>query len=212
VNEGPAAGHPAAVEFIARDGAPIMVRPILPEDKGRLRDGFERLSSTSRLRRFMAPVSELSEDQLRYLTEIDYRDHMAWVALDPTTPGRPGMGVARYVRLAHDPAAAEAAVTVVDEHQGRGIGTILLGMLALSARKVGIRTFRAYVLDENRPMLEILLDLGATIRHKDAGVVEVDVPISADPEDLPDTPAGRTFRAVARRQVPPFTLASRRLF
>jgi hypothetical protein len=68
----------------------------------------------------MAPISELSSDQLSYLTEIDYWDHMAWVALDPTQPGQPGMGVARYVRMADDPAAAQAAVAVVDEHQGAG--------------------------------------------------------------------------------------------
>jgi hypothetical protein len=85
-------------------------------------------------------------------------------------------------------------------------------MLAVSARKAGILTFRAYVLGQNRPMLDILLELGATIRHTEAGVVEVDVPISADPQDMPDTRAGRTFRAIARHEVPPLTLASRRLF
>jgi hypothetical protein len=55
----------------------------------------------------MSPVTQLSEDQLRHLTEIDYRDHMAWVALDPTEPEVPGIGVARYMRLAAEPMVAE---------------------------------------------------------------------------------------------------------
>src|SRR5947207_6557708 len=48
------------------------------------------------------------------LTEIDYHDHMAWVALDPPGPGFLGVGVGRYARPAEEPAVAEAAVTVVD--------------------------------------------------------------------------------------------------
>src|SRR5207244_4793322 len=123
--------------------------------KERLREAFHRLSMESRIRRFMSPISELSAGQLRYLTEIDYRNHMAWVALDPSMPGMPGMGVARYVRLPDVPVAAQAAVTVEGEHQGRGSGTILMGLLTLSAREMGITTFRAYVLEENCPMLRI---------------------------------------------------------
>jgi RimJ/RimL family protein N-acetyltransferase len=206
VSEPVAAGHPAAIELYARDGNPIRVRPILPQDKGRLLDAFHRLSLESRIRRFMSPVAELSQEQLRYLTEIDYRDHMAWVALDPTQPDMPGIGVARYVRLPSEPAVAEAAVTVVDEHQGRGVGTILMGMLTLSAQQMGITTLRAYVLEENRPMLEILRGLGATVSHEEAGVLRVDAPVLADPEDIPDTPTGRVFKAVARRVIPPFAL------
>jgi GNAT superfamily N-acetyltransferase len=142
---------------------------------------------------------------LRYLTEIDYVDHMAWVALDPTQASQPGLGVARYVRLAGDPTAAEAAVTVLDEHQGRGIGTILLALLASSARQHGIERFRGYVLSENLPMVEILRDLGATVVHEGT-LLQVDVPVPSSPEELPDTPTGRVFRSVAKRSLPPFRL------
>ena len=204
-----AAGHPAAIELFTRDGASVRVRPILPSDKDRLREAFHRLSMESRIRRFMAPVAELTEGQLRYLTEIDYRDHMAWVALDPSAPEMPGIGVARYVRLAGEPSVAEAAVTVADEWQGRGVGTILIGLLTLSANEMGITTFRAYVLEENRPMLEILVGLGARVSREEAGVVRVDAPVLAEPEDIPDTPTGRVFKAVARRVIPPFAIGQR---
>jgi GNAT superfamily N-acetyltransferase len=144
---------PISIEFPLRDGTLVVIRPILPSDADRLRDGFERLSPESRYRRFMSAVDELSDEQVRFLTHVDYEDHMAWVALDPLDPGRRGLGVARYVRVAEEPSVAEAAVTVVDSHQGRGLGTVLLGVLALSAERNGIRTFRGFVLEANAPML-----------------------------------------------------------
>jgi len=206
-----APAQPAAIELLARDGRPVLIRPIVSEDKARLVEAFQGLSEESRVRRFMSPLRELTPEQLRYLTEIDYRDHMAWGALDPAAPGEPGLGVARYVRLAEEPDVAEAAVTVVDEHQGRGIGTLLLGMLAITARGAGIHRFRAYVLEGNSPMLDILLDLGARIEREEGGMLRVDVPIPENPEDLPDTPTGRVFKAVAKRVIPPFSLVTRAL-
>jgi GNAT superfamily N-acetyltransferase len=199
------AQQPPAREVVLRDGTVIVVRPIRPEDKDRLRQGFARLSQASRYRRFMTLLDHLSDQQLRYLTEIDYADHMAWVALDPTRPERPGLGVARYIRLADDPTTAEAAVTVVDDQQGRGIGTILLGLLATTARQHGIQRFRAWVLADNVPMVEILGDLGATV-VRDGSLLRVDVPIPASPEALPDTPTGRVFKAAAKQALPPFRL------
>jgi len=196
---------PTANELALRDGTRIVVRPILPQDKDRLRQGFARLSAQSRYRRFLTALDHLSDQQVRYLTEIDYADHMAWVALDPSQPTQPGVGVARYVRLPEDPTVAEAAVTVLDEYQGRGIGTILLRMLAESARSHGIRSFRAYVLADNDPMVEILHDLGATVAHE-GSLLRIDVPIPASPDELPDTPTGRVFKSVAKRQLPAFQL------
>jgi GNAT superfamily N-acetyltransferase len=196
---------PLTGEFALRDGTRIVVRPILPEDKDRLRDGFARLSAQSRHRRFLTAVDHLSDEQVRYLTEVDYADHMAWVAMDPSQPEHPGVGVARYVRLPGEPTVAEAAVAVLDDYQGRGIGTILLRLLAGSALEHGIRSFRAYVLAENLPMMEVLHDLGATVT-RDGSLLRVDVPIPASPDELPDTPTGRVLKQVAKRQLPAFRL------
>jgi GNAT superfamily N-acetyltransferase len=205
-DERPAAAPPAAIELTARDGRPVLIRPIAPDDKERLREGFGRLSEESRIRRFLSPVAELTDEQVRHLTEVDYVDHMAWVAVDPSAPALPGIGVARYVRVAGEPTVAEAAVTVVDEYQGQGIGTMLLGALAISARAAGITTFSAYVLEANVPMMEILLGLGADVRHEDGGVLRLDVPLPERPEDLPDTPTGRVFKAVAQRLLPAYSM------
>jgi GNAT superfamily N-acetyltransferase len=154
----------------------------------------------------MAPIQRLSGDQLHYLTELDHRDHMAWGAVDPADPDERGLGIARYVRLPDEPEVAEAAVAVIDEFQTRGLGTILLGVLSRSAMENGIRTFRAYVLEENAPMLGIIRDLGAVLRPEGDGLLRVEMPLPWNPDDLPDTPVGRVFKAVAREMLPPLAV------
>src|SRR6516165_4668921 len=84
-----------------------------------LADGFARLSSRSRQMRFLTRKGELTPAELGYFTDVDHRDHEALGALNHAD-GR-GVGIARYVRDAEDPQAAEIAVTIVDDWQGRGL-------------------------------------------------------------------------------------------
>lgn len=185
-----------------RDGTPVVIRPIVPQDRDKLIDGLKRLSEQSRYRRFMSPIQMLTDKQLNYLTEIDYINHMAVGAADPLQPNEPGLGVARCVRVKDEPNVAETAVVVVDSHQKKGLGTLLLGVLERWATKNGIDTFRAYVLESNKPMRDMLRDLGAKVRKRECGTVEVDVPVPKNPDDYPDTPIGRVFKAVARELIP----------
>ena len=194
---------PPAFETTLRDGTRVLIRSVGPKDAQRLRDGLHRMSDKSRYRRFMTGTRELSSAQLRYLTDIDHCDHMAWGAIDLSDPKQPGLGVARYVRLRDEPKVAEPAVAVVDSHHGRGLGTLLLGALSRSAAENGIETFRAYVLEENAPMLNLLNDLGASVAREDEGTLRVEMPVPRDTRTLPDTPTGRVFKAVARQMVPP---------
>jgi catechol 2,3-dioxygenase-like lactoylglutathione lyase family enzyme/RimJ/RimL family protein N-acetyltransferase len=193
------------VQSTLRDGTPVIVRAIRPEDKPLLVDAFDRLSEESRLHRFMAPITELSRKQLRYLTEVDYLDHFAWLGL-LAQPPNPPIGVARYVRLADEPTVAEAAVTVVDEYQGRGLGTLMLGLLAVAASAAGIECFRAYVLVENRPMKDILEQLGAESHFDSPGVERLDVPLA--PDMLPDSPAAKVLKGVAAHMLKPARLGA----
>lgn len=188
--------------MVLRDGTRARIRPIRPDDKDRLREGLKQLSPRSRYLRFHAPVDRLTEAQLRYLTEVDYDDHVAWVALNPDEPDEPGMGVARYVRLTDHPTIAEAAVTVLDRYQGRGLGTVLLQILTGSAREHGITTLRNYVLAENTSMLEIFDVVGAHREPESGGVYRVDVALTDHTaEEAPTT--REILRNVARGLIPP---------
>ena len=181
-----------------RDGMPIVVRPVTPDDKPVLREAFTRLSDESRYRRFMQPVRELTEQQLDYLTNIDHTTHLAWIAVDPSSREHPGLGVARCIRSPKDPTVAEVAITVVDSHQGKGLGTILLGVITRFAVQQGITTFVARVLTSNAPMLNLFTAWGSTVTLEEAGVLAVRMPLPRRAEDLPRSPAGRVFREVAR--------------
>lgn len=89
-----------------RDGTRVLIRPIEPEDRTALAEGFQHLSPESRYRRFFAPVIGLSEGDLDYLTRVDHHAHEALVAVEETTGE--GVGVARYVQTGPD--VAEPAI------------------------------------------------------------------------------------------------------
>src|SRR5918997_2405508 len=137
------------------DGTSFEVRPIRPSDKARLAAGLTTLSEATIQRRFLGPKPKLSRAELRYLTEVDGMDHYAIVAVAPQWDGDI-VASARWVRLAGDPAAAEAAIVVCDAQQGKGLGKILARMLADAARERGITRIHATMLSENPPALALM--------------------------------------------------------
>lgn len=185
------------LETTLRDGTRALLRPIQPDDKLRLQQGLQLLSPRSRYLRFHARIDQLTEEQLRYATEVDHRDHVAWIALDADHPGVPGMALGQYARLEGAHRVAEASITVVDHYQGRGLGTMMLAILAEAALANGIEVFRNYVLADNDAMLEVFDQLGAERQLITAEVYEVDLRLPTDLSDLPDTPAGRAIRELA---------------
>jgi RimJ/RimL family protein N-acetyltransferase len=175
-------GNPAkGRRTVLRDGSAVLIRPVHGGDAPLLADGFARLSARSRRMRFLAPKKELFPAELRYFTEIDHHDHEALGALD-ATDGR-GVGVARYVRSAEDPRAAEIAVTVVDEWQGRGLGRELVAQLAERARVEGIDRFTALVAADNVAMAGMARSFGAVIVGRESAIVlyEIGLVAGADP-------------------------------
>ena len=122
--------------------------------------------------RFLGTKTTLSAAELRYFTEVDHHDHEAIGAL--SADGR-GVGIARYVRDADDPQAAEIAVTIVDDWQGRGLGTELLAQLTGRARCEGIRRFTALVAAENVAVAGLLRNVGAELVGRGPGTVEYEI-------------------------------------
>lgn len=148
---GRAARHRVAT---LRDGGRVLLRPLRPSDRDVYLRGFEHLSSTSRYMRFFSPKAALSERELHYFLDVDHHDHEAIVAI--ALDGGDGIGVARWVRLRAEPQVAEVSVTVVDEHQGRGLGAVLLECAAERAAEEGVQRLRASVLADNHRMLNLV--------------------------------------------------------
>lgn len=190
------------VSTTLRDGTPVVIRMVEPDDKQAFAHGMARLSARSRYLRFHSGIKELSDKQLRYLTEVDQHDHVAWAAFTREGEDEVGIGVARFVRVADEPDVAEAAITVLDEYQGRGLGTLLLGVLSAAAKRRGVRMFRSYVLGENVSMLALFDALGADRSMDEPGVYRVDVAVPQVPGELTETAIGRIIRAVTGRRLP----------
>lgn len=180
-----------------RDGSRVRLRQGHSSDRELLKRGFARLSPESRYRRFLAAMPELTEVMVRYLTVIDHHDHEAIVALDDKSDE--GIGVARYVRSKERPDLAEVAVTVIDDWQGRGLGTLLLDAISARARAEGIRTFSALVLATNDEMLDLLKRLDhVRIIDRAPGTVEIEVEIP----DVGVAPALRKLLGIAAQARP----------
>jgi RimJ/RimL family protein N-acetyltransferase len=153
------------VEFITLpNGRRVAIRPIRADDGPRLKLAYDHLSPQTKYRRFLAVKPQLTERDVRYLTSVDGNDHVALLALpadDPTVI----LAVARFVRQADEPTAAELAIVVGDPYQGEGLGTELLGRLADAALARGITRLKATVLAENVPVHRLLRHGVARERH-----------------------------------------------
>jgi CRP-like cAMP-binding protein len=167
-----------------RDGTQLHLRPVLPGDNERTTNGPVEFSSETLYRRFQTPRNP-TKGLMRYLFEVDYAHHFVWVMTDGFDG--PVVADARFVRDESDPAVAEVAFIVGDAYQGRGIGTFLMGALAIAADYHGIQRFTARVLSENYPMRAILDHFGADWHRDDLGVVTtvIDVPKPPNPPFTP---------------------------
>jgi RimJ/RimL family protein N-acetyltransferase len=167
-------------DVVLSDGGTVHVRPVRPSDAERLVAFHGRLSHQSVYYRFFSPRPRLSQDDVTRFTTVDYDDRMALVAL----LGDDLIGIASYDRWPGR-REAEVAFTVDDEHQGRGVATVLLEHLAVIARSHGMTRFTAEVLPENRKMLSVFKRAGFQAKSRFAdGVVEVEMGILETDEAL----------------------------
>jgi RimJ/RimL family protein N-acetyltransferase len=163
------------------EGAEVLIRPIRPDDKRLLEEGLERLSAESVQRRFLSPKRSFTSAELRYLTEVDGRNHVAFVAENPRDLERRLIAVGRFVRLVGDPEAAEVAIVVADDWQGRKLGSLVAAKLATEARRVGIGRFTATMAADNRPAHRLTARLTEHLEqhHVGSGVDELVLDLAA---------------------------------
>ena len=162
------------------DGTWAEVRMVRREDAPLLREGFERLSARARFQRFLSPKSRLTEEELRYLTEVDGEGHVAIGVVTWDEIGQEvGLGVARFFRLAHMPEVAEVAITVVDDAQGKGLGSLLMDNLVEAARERGVERFEFRVLPGNQPMYRLVQKLAPCEPQQDGESLCFSVPLAS---------------------------------
>jgi RimJ/RimL family protein N-acetyltransferase len=183
------------------DGTAAFVLPLQSTDRATLAAEFETLAPESRRRRFLAPVVHLSDAMLQHLVDdVDGVDHVALVLCVETAEGvYDPVGLARIVRYDDVPDAADLAVTVKDEWQGRGVATVLLDVL-MRHRPVGVARIETEVLKDNPASLRMLRRLGPTT-VEDQGYGVYDVVVELAPTGVP-APAAPTRDDVRRTAAP----------
>lgn len=148
-----------------RDGTAVCVRAVRADDKERMRIAFERLSPQTVYKRFFHAMTDLTSENLREATELDFHDHVGLALTVGEGTSERLIAVAQFVRVAPGASCAEVAFVVADDYQHRGAATLLLQQLIHVARDLGVRDLLALVLDGNREMLEILENSGLSSRQ-----------------------------------------------
>ncbi|HET8679155.1 MAG TPA: GNAT family N-acetyltransferase [bacterium] len=184
VPQPPGTPYPAhrEADVVLRDGSTIHLRPVRPDDQAALLAFYRGLSEEARtLRFFTRTTDEVLAERVRKIVDVDHVRRFGLVA----TIDSPQRIIAHAMYAALDADRAEVAFAVADEHQGRGLGTILLGQLAEVAAANGIRLFEAEVLPANLKMLQVFRDSGfPTQAHVESGEVHEIFPTRLTPEAL----------------------------
>jgi acetyltransferase len=159
-------------------GCEIEIRPLTAADREGIADAFSRLSEPTRRRRFHGLARRLGERDLDRLTRIDHHCHEALVAIAPD--GARIVGVARYIVRPHEPRAAEVAVAVDDEWQGRGIARRMMSELVTVARAEGVTQLLAYVGTDNRRVIGWLARAGGVAETRDGDTFIYRIPLDRE--------------------------------
>ena len=188
-----------AERLALRDGTPCWAWPLIPTDRASLAREFESLSPESRRRRFLSPVVRLNEAMLRHLVdEVDGIDHVALVLMVEVGDDLEPVGIARCVRYPDQPDAADLAVTIKDEWQGRGAATVLLTAL-MAQRPEGVSHILTEVAADNPASLAMLRRLGPTrVYETGLGILDVEVDLVPTGHSIaPEEPGDRLHQVLA---------------
>ena len=156
--------------------------------------GFRELSEKSRYLRFFAHQNELSEAQLKFFTEVDDQNHVAWGIMDVTHFDAIPAGTGRFIRLKEEPDTAEVAITIVDAFQRMGLGRAMMAILNLEGARLGLKRFRYHVLPENIHILRSLGPLEEPLKTEDHSVWIIEAGVVSTFSAVPDTLDNQKFR------------------
>jgi GNAT superfamily N-acetyltransferase len=166
-----------------KDGTPITIRAIRKDDKKSILDAFRALDREAVYRRFFTPKEDLTDVELKQVTEVDFSHVVALVATVSQPDGKEiVIGDGRYAVEKRDkPESAELAFIVAETYRGRGIASLLLKHLVRIASDAGLSAFEADVLAFNEPMLAVLQHSGLPIcRRRESDIIHVTLSLIAE--------------------------------
>ncbi|MEA9355861.1 GNAT family N-acetyltransferase [Bacteriovorax sp. PP10] len=158
------------------------IRQILPEDKIPLQVGLQMLSPESIRQRFFASKKEFTENELKFLTEVDQINHLAYVAVHHLDGKLLPGGVIRAIKDSQRPTYAEIGITIVDSYQGKGLGIQLFNTISDRALQVGLTHFYGQYHTSNLKMTKLLEKFAKTraplfLKHTGDGFIYFEAPL-----------------------------------
>jgi acetyltransferase len=150
-----------------KDGTPVTIRPIRPEDEPLMVQFHHTLSERSVYLRYFCSLSLSTRVEHERLVRICFGSYDRGFALvadhnNPTTGQHEVLGVGRFSAI--NRGEAEAAVLVSDQWQGRGLGTELLAGVARVAREEKFKRLSGEILRDNLATQAIFKKVGFKLR------------------------------------------------
>jgi acetyl coenzyme A synthetase (ADP forming)-like protein len=159
-------------DVVLRDGRTVHLRAARSEDQGAVEDYLIGLSDESRRLRFWATSIDVT-DLAAKAVRPGYPDHLTLLAVTGSDAGHV-VGGAQFIR--ENATRAELSVSVSDELQGSGLGSLLIGNLVQAAYEAGIGTLEAKVLPENHRMIDVFRQSGFPVSiHAKPGSLSVEI-------------------------------------
>lgn len=143
---------------------PLRIGAVLPANKEQISRSLKDLSSESIRNRFLGSKKEFSPTELEYLTHLDGWNHYAIGIEESERPHR-GIAVARLVRSSTQPEEAEIAITIIDEYQNMGLGSLLMKLIVLAATERNLERLSFSFLPQNEGIIRLIHKIGVSRRN-----------------------------------------------
>ncbi len=169
-------------QALLRNGTPVLIRAIRPDDRQRIIDAFHKLEPETIYTRFFSAKKSLSEADLSRIDASDFVHAVALVATIGEGADEIIIGGGAYTVLDRpgEPPTAELSFTIEEDYQGQGLSGLFMRLLTQIGRERGICRFEAEVLEGNTPMLKVFQRSGLPMHSRiEDGVVHVEMVLDA---------------------------------
>ncbi len=135
---------------------------VRPHNKKQISDGLRDMSPETIRYRFLGSKRDFSERELKYLSELDGRNHYA-LGIEEREKQKRGVGIVRLVRSSHSDSEAEIAITIIDQYQKMGLGSFFIDLIILAALERKIETLSFTFLPQNKAIVKLISRAGIPV-------------------------------------------------
>lgn len=150
-----------------RENFHIRMGSVLPSNKEQISKSLRDLSAESIRNRFLGSKKEFSAAELEYLSNLDGTNHYAIGIEEREKPFR-GIAIIRMVRTASETPEAEIAITIIDDYQAIGLGTLLMRMMVLAAAERSVERLSFTFLPQNEGIIKLINKIGSVTQASKA--------------------------------------------